>query len=79
MRRNRPMGENERKAHFVINHEGRRPIFVPIIGTSLEDGSEIFFECIADAQRAGFHSACIIGCLQGKRKSAGGYYWRKAE
>lgn len=52
---------------------------IPVIGTNKLTGEEFEFESINDAARkcntSGTH---IIECFDGRRKSAGGYTWRKA-
>lgn len=49
----------------------------PIVGTSLHDGSKIYFESIMEATRHGFVKSCIRGCLNGKHKTHMNYSWSK--
>jgi len=50
----------------------------PVVGINIKTYKNIYFDSIADAQRAGFTQANISHCLAGRRHSAGGYTWHKA-
>jgi hypothetical protein len=49
-----------------------------VIGTSIKDGSNLFFASIAEAARNGFTQPNISKCLAGQRKVCKGYTWRLA-
>jgi hypothetical protein len=49
-----------------------------IIGTSIIDNSEIYFDSINDAFKSGFNIGNISACCLGKRKKHKGYYWKFA-
>lgn len=51
----------------------------PVIGTCVKTGSEVRFEALMDAQRAGFRASEICMCTGGKQKTHYGYTWRKSE
>lgn len=68
-----------KQAHSRICHEGKRDKFVPVIGENIVTGETIEFECIMDTKNAGFHPPLVMRCLAGKRKSTGGYYWRRKQ
>ena len=48
-----------------------------VIGTCMKTGKEYYFKSISEASRQVFaNNWSISACCYGKRKSAGGYYWR---
>ena len=51
---------------------------VPVIGTSICTGEEIYFSSMQEAARNGFDSGKISMCCSGKRRAHRGYTWRKA-
>lgn len=51
---------------------------IPVIRIS-EDGSEKYYPSMQDAERDGFYRANIRKVLNGDRKKAGGYGWRRLE
>lgn len=52
---------------------------IPVISTNVKTGAERRFDCISDAASAlGVQATKISACLKGKRKSTGGYTFRKA-
>lgn len=54
-------------------------ISTPVIGTNKVTGEETYFKSIQEAKKAiNNRAAKISECCAGKRKSAQGYYWRKA-
>lgn len=69
--------KKKRSVYRQINHDGMKDYFVPVIATDIVTGKEYEFECVMDAETAGFarHSH-IFACLSGKRKTTGGYFWR---
>lgn len=54
-----------------------RKLSTPVIGTSNNDGIEIKFQSMQEAERSGFSQSKISGCCAGKRKTHKGYTWRK--
>lgn len=51
---------------------------IPVVGTNMITHEEIWFPSMQEAERTGgFDSAKISAVCAGKRKSHGGYYWRK--
>lgn len=68
----------KRKVYFKIRHNGQRDKFVPVIATDIVSGIEIEFECVKDAERIlNVDRRHIYKVMDGKRKTAGGYYWRR--
>lgn len=52
------------------------PSSVAIIGTSIKDGSIIYFDSLTQAkQEKGYNQSNISTCLNGKAKTAYGYKW----
>lgn len=54
----------------------RHPLSIPVIGTSLHDGSEIRYPAAASAEGDGFHGSAISRAINGKQRSHKGYTWR---
>lgn len=52
---------------------------VPVIGTNINTGEEIYFSSMQEAARNGFESGKISMCCSGKRSTHHGYTWRKAK
>jgi hypothetical protein len=51
----------------------------PIIGTSILDGSKIYFARIKDAQQYKFYADGIRHNIQGRTKEYNGYTWEYAD
>lgn len=51
---------------------------IPVIGTSVTTGEEIYFSSMQEAERNGFSCAKISLCCSGQRNTHKGYSWRKA-
>ena len=49
-----------------------------VIATCLEDGRQIRFDALMDAQRDGFNVSCISECLHGTQKTHRGMRWQLA-
>ncbi|MBE6666797.1 MAG: endonuclease [Ruminococcaceae bacterium] len=64
----------------IKEHIGRiDKMKIPVIGTNVETNEEVEFESINEAaRRCKTYGSHIVRCLNGERKSAGGYTWRKA-
>ena len=69
--------DKQRAVYRAIRREGHRDYFTPVIATDIVTGKEYEFDCVMDAENAGFagHSN-IFACIYGNRKTTGGYYWR---
>lgn len=64
-----------RKGKFGAENNSSKPI----VGINKETGEEVVFAAAMEAQRVlGINDGNICECCKGKRKSAGGYYWRYA-
>jgi hypothetical protein len=50
----------------------------PIIGTCKKTGKEIVFLGAKQLKDSGFEPGNVYSCLTGKRKSTGGYTWKRA-
>ena len=57
-------------------HPGQYPR-QPVIGTSIYDGSEVYFSSLAEAAAQGFCRDGVAKCLKGIFKQSGGFTWRK--
>ena len=69
--------DKQRAAYRAIRRESKRDYFTPVIATDIVTGKEYEFECVMDAEHAGFAKHCnIFAVIYGNRKTAGGYYWR---
>ena len=69
----------KREVYRTIRRNGKKKYFTPVIATDIVTGESTEFECVMDAERAGFaNHRNIFACLYEGRITAGGYYWRKA-
>lgn len=50
---------------------------IPLIATSLDGLTTLFFKSIVMAEREGFSADCIGHCLKGRTKSHAGYSWMR--
>lgn len=72
--------KEKQKVYFEIRHNSKRKYFVPVTATDIVTGREINFECVKDAERTlNVDRRHIYKVIDGKRKTAGGYYWRRTE
>lgn len=75
-------GENHRHRYSVLGQKhsmvgkygAKHHRSIPVTGTA-KDGSQVFFDALMDAQRAGFSASKISQCLHGKRRTHGGMQW----
>lgn len=52
----------------------------PVVGVSMKDSSEVCFDTAATAARAlHLSTGQLCDAINGKAKSCGGYYWRRAD
>lgn len=65
-----------RKAAWTGKKGSDHPLSIPVVGTSLVDGSEIGYPAAASAEADGFHGSAIARSINGKQKSHKGYKWR---
>lgn len=64
--------------HFENNHYGTAESknYKPVVGISVIDESEMYFDSIKDASETmGVNASNIGSCCRGKRKTAGNYKW----
>ena len=57
-------------------HPGQYPR-QPVIGTSIHDGSEVYFSSISEVATQGFSKSGVAQCIKGIFKQSGGFTWRK--
>ena len=54
-----------------------KKLSIKVVGVSVDEAKEIFFESMHKAEEMGFDSAKISLCVNGKRKTHKGYKWKK--
>ena len=75
---------NGLREKFIEKHREKmyqiiEKLSVPVIGTNVETGEEIYFSSMQEAGRGGFDSAKVSMCCSGRRQTHGGYKWRKQD
>ena len=57
-------------------HKSQAKTYVPVIGTNIETGEDIYFEKLNDVALQGFQPSCVSNCCKGKREQYKGYRWK---
>ena len=57
-------------------HKSQAKTYVPVIGTNIETGEDIYFEKLNDVALQGFQPSCVSNCCKGKREQHKGYRWK---
>ena len=73
---------NGKYSRFVQEHNNKirqiaEKLSVPVVGTSIADGSKITFDSMQMAKQYGFDQSKISMCINGKRKMHRGYRWER--
>lgn len=47
-----------------------------VVATSIKTGDVLFFKGVNETAKYGFQPSCVSNCINGKRKTHGGYIWQ---
>ena len=73
-------GRLDRTPEWKANaRKAQERIGAHVLGTSISDGTTIYFVCMNDCSKKGFSQSHVCECCKGKRKTHKGYEWKYSE